>query len=100
MLSLNNDFLGYHPKEHNVRFSGTDTSKIFLENLKTQSNDWYYRSNIISYDRNSNGHRCKNIDEIDLNNYILFIGCSHTEGIGLKLEDTYPYLLSNKLECD
>ena len=30
----------------------------------------------------------------------MFIGCSHTEGIGLKLEDTYPYLLSNKLDCD
>jgi hypothetical protein len=85
MLSLNNDFLGYHPN---------------VENLKSQPADWYYRTNKISYVRNSNGHRCKEITDIDLDNYILYTGCSHTEGIGLKLEDTYPYLLSQKLKCD
>lgn len=100
MLSLNNDFLGYHPQNHNVLFSGSDTEELFTENLKTKPNDWYYRTNQISYVRNINGHRCKNIEEIDLDNYILFAGCSHTEGIGLKLEDTYPYLLSKKMNCD
>jgi hypothetical protein len=71
-----------------------------VENLKSQPADWYYRTNKISYVRNSNGHRCKEITDIDLDNYILYTGCSHTEGIGLKLEDTYPYLLSQKLKCD
>ena len=100
MLSLNNDFLGYHPLVHNVLFSGSDTKKLFEENLKIKPDDWYYRTNQISYVRNNNGHRCKNIEEIDLDNYILFAGCSHTEGIGLKLEDTYPYLLSKEMNCD
>ena len=100
MLSLNNDFLGYHHQEHNVLFTGSDTQESFDNNLKTKPNDWYYRTNQISYVRNNNGHRCKNIEELDLDNYILFAGCSHTEGIGLKLEDTYPYLLSQKLSCD
>jgi hypothetical protein len=100
MLSLNDDFLGYHPQNHNVLFSGSDTEELFTKNLKTKPNDWYYRTNQISYVRNINGHRCKNIEEIDLDNYILFAGCSHTEGIGLKLEDTYPYLLSKKMNCD
>lgn len=100
MLSLNNDFLGHHPLEHNVLFSGSDSEDLYIENLKLQPDDWHYRTNIISYIRNSNGHRCKEISDVDLDNYILYIGCSHTEGIGLHLEDTYPYLLSKKLNCD
>jgi hypothetical protein len=100
MLSLNNDFLGYHPLEHNVSFSGSDSEQLYLENLKSKPVDWYYRTNKISYERNSNGHRCKEINDIDLDNYILFTGCSHTEGIGLELETTYPYLLSKQLNCD
>jgi|688.fasta_scaffold148988_4 hypothetical protein len=100
MLSLNNDFIGYHPLEHNVEFSGSDSEKLYIDNLKLQPDDWYYRTHKISYVRNSNGHRCKEITDIDLDNYILYTGCSHTEGIGMKLEDTYPYLLSQKLKCD
>ena len=50
-------------------------------------------------DENNNftGERAQ---EIILNNYILFTGCSHTKGVGLALEDTYPYLLAQKLNCD
>lgn len=54
----------------------------------------------ISYSYNSLGHRCKEIEEIDLDNYILFAGCSHTEGYGLHLNDTYPYLTAKYLKCD
>jgi hypothetical protein len=100
MLAFNNKFLGHHPLEHNVLFSGSDTAKLYAENLKLQPEDWYYRTNTISYIRNKNGHRCKDIEDIDLNNYILFAGCSHSEGIGLELEKTYPYLISKSLGCD
>lgn len=100
MLALNNDFLGYHPLEHNALFSGSDSEKLYIDNLKLQPEDWYYRTNKISYVRNSNGHRCKEVADIDLDNYILYTGCSHTEGIGVELEKTYAYLLSNKLNCD
>ncbi len=100
MLLLNNDFIGYEPIEHNVLFSGSDTEELYTQNLKSNSIDWYYRTNQIRYIRNSNGHRCKEIKDIDLNNYILYAGCSHTEGIGLELEKTYPYLLAHSLNCD
>lgn len=100
MISINNDFIGYHSPEHNVNFSGSDSRELYHKNLKLQPDDWYYRTASVSYVRNSNGHRCKEIKDIDLNNYILFAGCSHSEGIGLELENTYPYLLSNKLKCD
>ena len=36
----------------------------------------------------------------DQDNYILFIGCSHTMGVGLELEKTYPHILSEKLKMD
>jgi len=100
MLSLNNDFIGHHPTAHNVLFSSTDSEELYHKNLKIQPANWHYRTHKITYERNSNGHRCREIKDIDLNNYILFTGCSHTEGIGLELENTYAYLLSNKLKCD
>jgi hypothetical protein len=54
----------------------------------------------ITYDYNNRGHRCKDIENINLENYILFIGCSHTEGIGVRLEDSYPFLVAKELNCD
>jgi len=99
-MLLNNDFIGYAQYERNSLFSGSDTEELYTQNLKSKSNDWYYRTNQIRYIRNSNGHRCKEIKDINLSNYILYAGCSHTEGIGLELEKTYPYLLSKSLSCD
>lgn len=54
----------------------------------------------IHYQYNNLGHRCKNIEEIDLNNYILFAGCSHTFGESLNIEDSYPYITSKLLQSD
>ena len=49
MLLLNNDFIGYEPLDHNVFFSGSDTEELYNKNLKSKSNDWYYRTNQIRY---------------------------------------------------
>jgi hypothetical protein len=81
-------------------FTCSDTRQLYQQNLKTQPEDWIYRTKHISYNYNDNGHRCKNISDINLDNYILFTGCSHTEGVGLCLEDTFPYLLSQKMNYD
>ncbi len=54
----------------------------------------------IIYKYNSLGHRCKEVNEIDLNNYILFAGCSHTEGEGLHVEESYPYITAKELDLD
>lgn len=99
-MKFHNGFIG-HDDNNSIReyYSG-DHYDTFLENLKTQPNDWYYKDVTITYKHNNNGHRCKNIDEIDLDNYILFTGCSHTEGVGLELEKTYPYLVAENLKCD
>lgn len=47
----------------------------------------------INYDFNSYGYRC---DEFN-NQEILTLGCSHTEGHGLPVDLTWPYLISQKM---
>ena len=79
---------------------GGDHEGKFKENLNTQPDDWYYRTRKITYSYNSLGHRCKDVEDIDLDNYLLFAGCSHAEGIGLELEKTYSYLVAEMLGCD
>ena len=49
---------------------------------------------------NSHGFRCKEVDDLDFDNYILFVGCSHTTGIGVAIKQSYPYQVAKKLKCD
>lgn len=99
-MQYNNDFIGYSDPGIVKYFSGGDFEERFKQNLKSQPDDWYYRFNEVTYDINQLGHRSKNIEDIDLDNYILFTGCSHAEGIGLELEKTFPYLTANALGID
>jgi len=81
-------------------FTSGDTEEHYLAALKTQPADWYYANKKITYQYNENGHRCTSIKDLNFDNYILFAGCSHTEGVGLELETSYPYLVSQALGCD
>jgi hypothetical protein len=99
MINFNNDFLGYKPNTV-LKFCGSDTEELYHQNLKTKPADWYYRTADISYEYNSFGHRCKNLNDIDLDNYILFSGCSYVEGIGLELKKTFPHIVSDELGTD
>jgi hypothetical protein len=51
----------------------------------------------ISYHINENGFRISNRNYIELENIIACFGCSNTFGIGIKWEETWPYLLNQKL---
>jgi hypothetical protein len=75
-VKFNEDFIGYEKPNTTRRYDG------------------------ISYNYNELGHRCKNVADIDFSNYILFAGCSHTEGEALPLEQTYPYLTAKELNAD
>jgi len=99
-MQVNFPFLGYELLNESRFYSGGDEEEPFVTNLRTQPDDWYYRNAEITYDYNEYGHRCKNIADINLDNYILFTGCSHTEGIGLELENTYCYQVARALNCD
>lgn len=49
---------------------------------------------------NSNGHRCKEISEINFQNYILFAGDNGSLGLDKPIEQTFPYLIAEKLNVD
>ena len=63
-----------------------------------------FYDNLLGHDLadifNSRGHRCKEIEEINLQNYILFAGDNVGVGWGTPLEETYPYLISKALNVD
>jgi len=44
--------------------------------------------------------RCKPLEDIDANNYVLFAGTSHTEGVGVDVEQSYPYLVAEHFNYD
>lgn len=99
MIGFYNGFVGCNANK-TLDFLGLDSETEYQKNLNAMPDDWYYRTNHITYQLNANGHRSKNINEIDLDNYILTAGCSFTQGVGLKLEKTYSYLVAEKLNCD
>lgn len=99
MILYPNGFLGQDYSNTTLEFLPNDSQKTFEKNCITQGEDWYYRNKTITYSFNSNGHRCQEIEDIDFDNYVLFSGCSHTEGTGVELEKTYPYLLAKELNC-
>jgi hypothetical protein len=49
---------------------------------------------------NSRGHRCKEIEDLSLHNYILFAGDNVALGLDKPVEETFPYLVSKKLNMD
>lgn len=99
-MQFNDGFIGYPEQYAYEKFSGSDKKEQFEINLQLQPSDWYYRKADITYERNTFGHRCKNLTEINLDNYILFTGCSHTEGIGVELEKTHAYQVAEQMGCD
>lgn len=100
-MIFRNDFICFESADKILNFSGSDREELYEENLKKMPQDWVYRDyKKITYKFNSLGFRCEDISNLDFDNYVLFTGCSHTEGVGLALEDTYPYQVSKKLGCD
>jgi hypothetical protein len=99
-MQFYNNFIGYELQYHHELFTGSDSEERFSQSLITQPRDWHYRTNPISYIRNSVGHRSKELSNLDLSNYVLFTGCSTTEGTGLELERTYSHVVSSNLNTD
>lgn len=81
------------------RFMHTDTIREFSANLRKQPADWVYRKLRIEYLYNSLGHRAKEPDKLKPN-FIMFTGCSQTEGVGLPVESTYSSLIAEKFRSD
>jgi hypothetical protein len=76
-----------------LNFCPCDTKELFEKNLKTQPNDWYYRTHPVKYTLNSLGYRTKEFEDIDWKESIVIFGCSVIFGIGITDEHTIAYFL-------
>ena len=99
-MKFHGNFIGNDEAVYIGLSSGGDSPDRCANDALTQPDDWYYKNVLIDYRYNKFGHRSKNLEDINLSNYILFAGCSHTEGVGLELEKTFPYITSDILQCD
>ena len=81
-------------------FAHTDSKKLFNANEKKYGKDWYYTNNPVTYKFNKFGYRMKEFEDVDYDNYYAFFGCSYIAGIGLKLEDTCVYKISQQANVD
>lgn len=80
-----------------VHWIARDQPDIFQRNLKfrradLENNGWVDAT--ITYKFNNYGFRC---DQFNNDPSVVFLGCSHTFGVGLPLECTWPYLVAKSL---
>jgi len=103
---INNDFYNWmeddYFKHHSyikedgkyiLSFCGVDSEELFEQNLKTKTENWYYRTNPVKYTLNSYGYRTEEFDNIDWKNSIVMFGCSFVFGTGVTDEHTISYFL-------
>ena len=100
MLKLNSSYIGYPEFARNLEFHGKTDSKEKFEKNSLELADWDYKKIIVNYVRNSYGHRSKDFSELNLDNYILCIGCSITEGVGIPVDTRYSDVLAKLMKCD
>ena len=76
-----------------------DKQELFVENFEKYPNNKslkYYKENPIEYSFNNYGFRTPDdFNDVDEGN--IFLGCSHTMGIGHLLENTWPYKVNKKI---
>ena len=77
-------------KNQTLYWRGSDTIENFKKNLTPG-----YTATSITYVYNSYGYREEEYNLTSKSN-ILCLGCSHTEGVGLKLEDCWPSILKKQ----
>jgi hypothetical protein len=93
----NNKFLPANTS--NTAWAGKDTEELYQSNLLTQSSDWYYRNNTITYTCNSDGYRTQEFESVDWANSIVIFGCSYIFGVGVDDADTVGARLETLLDC-
>lgn len=77
------------------KFATGDEEGKFLQNLKTQPEDWIYRTQEVYYNLNNNGYRAQPWEKIDWENSVVVLGCSCVFGTGLSEFETFCSALSN-----
>lgn len=100
VINYNSQYLKY--ANQTLNWLPSDSKELFFENIAKNrqgliDNGWLPNKE-IKYTFNSHGFRCGEFSESSQS--ILFLGCSYTIGIGLNLENTFSYIVSNKLNLN
>jgi len=83
----------------NYEWLGMDDKELFVENCKEYPNSKslkYYKENPIEYSFNNYGFRTPD-DFNDTEYGNVFLGCSHTMGVGHHLENTWAHKVNKKV---
>ena len=100
-MKITNKFIHHYSDLANstVSWLGSDSKENFLERLKKEPTDpdvLYYKENPIEYKFNNYGFRTE-VDFIPGMDGNIFLGCSHTVGIGHHLENTWSWKLNEEI---
>ena len=79
----------YQPKSEKVKWISTDCYENFIKNQPTN-----YTEDSITYDFNSHGFRTREFELNSDKKNVLFLGCSHTMGVGLRGTEVWTYHVS------
>lgn len=83
-----------------VYWEGTDSLARYNANIISRNFEMRdYIDVVIEYNTNSFGFRTKEFNS-DNSNTIMALGCSQTKGVGLSVEQAWPYKLAEKLNTD
>jgi len=81
-----------------LHWHGPDSEELYQKNLITnltllKKYNWVDRK--FTYKFNHYGFRADEFNSMDPN--VIFLGCSHTQGIGLPIENTFAHIVSTNL---
>lgn len=96
-LNFTNGLLRSYEPNFEGPFTDLESEDNFNKIKDKQPLDWEYHNKKIYYKYNEYGHRSVEISELQ-EDYLLFTGCSFTEGVSLAVEDTYCSLVSKALD--
>lgn len=83
--------------DKSLHWEAYDSQERYNNNIKTQYallKKYGWLDKEIIYKFNKHGFRCPDFDNKPC---IMFLGCSHTLGLGLNIEDTWSYLVHQTL---
>jgi hypothetical protein len=84
-------------KDNELFWLPSDDAVSYQKNLEVNNDklrEYNWIDKTFTYKFNSHGFRCEEFSNEDS---IMFLGCSHTAGIGLPLEDTWAYQVAKRL---
>jgi hypothetical protein len=96
---FNNLKQSFNPISTTTKWSQTDKEETFNLNLKKHKNNEtlsFYLENPIEYQFNNFGFRTPD-DFNDVDDGNVFLGCSHTMGVGHHLDNTWSYKLNQQV---